>query len=124
MSLLFCLCVCSILRVTCPCCFVCVCVQYLGSHVLVVLFVCVFVLRVTCPCCFVCVCVCAVLRVTCPWCFVCVCVQYLGSHVLVVLFVCVFSPYGHMSLLFCLCVFFDSFFALFLCFCLVLFLIS
>ena len=60
MSLLFCL---------------CVCVQYLGSHVLVVLFVCV----------------CSVLRVTCPCCFVCVCVQYLGSHVLVVLFVCVFG---------------------------------
>ena len=39
MSLLFCLCVCSVLRVTCPCCFVCVCVQDLGSYVLVVLCV-------------------------------------------------------------------------------------
>ena len=57
MFLLFCLCVYSVLRVACSCCFVCVCIRYLGhmfllfclcvylvlrAHVLVVLFVCVF----------------------------------------------------------------------------------
>ena len=57
MFLLFCLCVYLVLRVACSCCFVCVCIRYLGhmfllfclcvylvlrAHVLVVLFVCVF----------------------------------------------------------------------------------
>ena len=74
MFLLFCLCVYSVLRVACSCCFVCVCIRYLGHMFL--LF---------------CLCVYSVLRVTCSCCFVCVCIRYLGSHVLVVLFVCVFG---------------------------------